>query len=198
MLRETVGQVVIHIPFAESVHLRRITLKLGTILAGRRSAPVWLMYVCVFGVGRGESAPRQLRIYVNHSEIVDFEAVEYARPKLDIPLLGLEDEAGLIKVTFQSPAFSNVNTLSVFFVCLSSMPLECPLLSYLFRATPLMKQRYCITSVSRERYGHQRRKHAVNLKSLPQMRRMLPWLNVCEKRQVDSKRRPSNGGLLLL
>jgi len=84
-------QLVIHIPFAENVRLRSISLKLG----------------------RGELAPRHLRIYANHATIIDFEDAEATKPQLNITLQ--EGEAGVIEYPLNIPAFANVHALSVFF-----------------------------------------------------------------------------------
>jgi len=84
-------QVVIHIPFAENVRLRSISLKLG----------------------RGELAPRNLRIYANHATIVDFEDAEVTKPQLNVTLQ--EGEVGIIEYPLNTPAFANIHSLSVFF-----------------------------------------------------------------------------------
>jgi len=84
-------QVVIHIPFAENVRLRSISLKLG----------------------RGELAPRHMRIYANHAAIIDFEDAEVTKPQLDVTLQ--EGESGVIEYPLNTPAFANVHALSIFF-----------------------------------------------------------------------------------
>lgn len=84
-------QIVIHIPFAENVRLRSISLKLG----------------------RGELAPRHLRIFANHSTIVDFEDAEVTKPQLNITLQ--EGEVGVIEYPLNTPAFASIHSLSVFF-----------------------------------------------------------------------------------
>jgi hypothetical protein len=65
-------------------------------------------------VGRGEVAPRRLRIYANHATIVDFEDAEVTKPQLDVTLQ--EGEVGVIEYPLNTPAFANVHSLSVFFV----------------------------------------------------------------------------------
>jgi len=84
-------QVVIHIPFTQNVRLRSISLKLG----------------------RGELAPRHLRIYANHAMIVDFEDAEVTKPQLNVTLQ--EGEVGVIEYPLNTPAFTNIHSLSVFF-----------------------------------------------------------------------------------
>ncbi|KAF9653487.1 DUF1000-domain-containing protein [Thelephora ganbajun] len=84
-------QVVIHIPFAQNVRLRSISLKLG----------------------RGELAPRHLRIYANHTTIVDFEDAEVTKPQLNVTLQ--EGEVGVIEYPLNTPAFANIHSLSIFF-----------------------------------------------------------------------------------
>lgn len=64
--------------------------------------------------GRGEVAPRRLRIYANHATIVDFAEAEDVTPHLNISLL--EDETGVAEYPLRSAAFANVYSLSLFFV----------------------------------------------------------------------------------
>lgn len=84
-------QIVIHVPFTENVRLRSISLKLG----------------------RGELAPRHLRIFANHTTIVDFDDAEVTKPQLNITLQ--EGEAGVIEYPLNTPAFASIHSLSVFF-----------------------------------------------------------------------------------
>lgn len=65
-------------------------------------------------VGRGEQAPRHMRIYANHAAIIDFEDAEVTKPQLNITLQ--EGEAGVIEYPLNTPAFSNIHSLSIFFV----------------------------------------------------------------------------------
>ena len=65
-------------------------------------------------VGRGELAPRHLRIYANHATIVDFEDAEVTKPQLNFTLQ--EGEVGVIEYPLNTPAFANIHSLSVFFV----------------------------------------------------------------------------------
>lgn len=65
-------------------------------------------------VGRGELAPRHLRIFANHTTIVDFEDAEVTKPQLSITLQ--EGEVGVIEYPLNTPAFASVHSLSVFFV----------------------------------------------------------------------------------
>jgi len=84
-------QVVVHIPFTQNVRLRSISLKLG----------------------RGELTPRHLRIYVNHTTIVDFEDAEVTKPQLNVTLQ--EGEVGVVEYPLNTPVFANIHSLSVFF-----------------------------------------------------------------------------------
>lgn len=84
-------QLVIYIPFTQNVRLRSISLKLG----------------------RGELAPRHLRLYANHATIVDFEDAEVTKPQLNVTLQ--EGEVGVVEYPLNTPAFANIHSLSVFF-----------------------------------------------------------------------------------
>ncbi|OCB84857.1 DUF1000-domain-containing protein [Sanghuangporus baumii] len=84
-------QMVIHIPFIQNVRVRSILLKLG----------------------RGELTPRHLRIYANHSNIVDFAEAETTKPQLNISLL--EGETGVAEYPLRAAAFANVHSLSLHF-----------------------------------------------------------------------------------
>ncbi|KAJ8516250.1 hypothetical protein ONZ45_g6402 [Pleurotus djamor] len=84
-------QMIIHIPFAQGVRIKSLLLKLG----------------------RGESTPRQLRIYANHPNILDFNDVENTKPHLTITLL--EGETSVTEYPLRVAAFSSVSTLSLFF-----------------------------------------------------------------------------------
>lgn len=59
-------------------------------------------------------APRHLRIYANHTTIVDFAEAEEVTPNLNISLL--EGEIGVTEYPLRSAAFANVHSLSLFFV----------------------------------------------------------------------------------
>ncbi|KAL9710421.1 hypothetical protein Ac2012v2_006722 [Leucoagaricus gongylophorus] len=84
-------QMIIHIPFTENVRLRSVLLK----------------------IGRGNLAPRHLRIYANHNTIVDFADAESTNPQLDISLL--EGETGVTEYPLRVAAFSSVHSVSLFF-----------------------------------------------------------------------------------
>ena len=64
--------------------------------------------------GRGEFAPRRLRMYANHSTIVDFAEAEDITPQLNISLL--EGETGVTEYPLRTAAFANVSSLSLYFV----------------------------------------------------------------------------------
>ncbi|KAI0732664.1 galactose-binding domain-like protein [Fomitopsis betulina] len=84
-------QFIIHVPFTQNVRVKSVLVKLG----------------------RGEVAPRRLRIYANHATIVDFAEAEDVTPHLNISLL--EDETGVAEYPLRSAAFANVYSLSLFF-----------------------------------------------------------------------------------
>ncbi|KXN83032.1 hypothetical protein AN958_01854 [Leucoagaricus sp. SymC.cos] len=87
-------QMMIHVPFTENVRLRSILLKLGKI-------------------GKGEFAPRHLRIYANHNTIVDFAEADSTNPQLNISLL--EGETGVTEYPLRVAAFTSVHSVSLFF-----------------------------------------------------------------------------------
>jgi hypothetical protein len=64
--------------------------------------------------GRGEFAPRHLRIYANHNTIVDFADAESTKPQLDISLL--EGETAVVEYPLHVAAFASVHSVSLFFV----------------------------------------------------------------------------------
>ncbi|KZT03774.1 DUF1000-domain-containing protein [Laetiporus sulphureus 93-53] len=84
-------QIIIHVPFAQNVRVRSVLLK----------------------VGRGELTPRHLRIYANHTTIVDFAEAEELSPELNISLL--EGEVGVTEYPLRSAAFASIHSLSLFF-----------------------------------------------------------------------------------
>jgi len=86
-------QLIIHIPFMQNVRIRSVLLKLG----------------------RGSTTPRHLRIYANHSTIVDFAEAESesVKPHLNISLL--EGETGVVEYPLRVAAFTSVHALSLFF-----------------------------------------------------------------------------------
>ena len=68
--------------------------------------------------GRGETTPRHLRIYANHSTIVDFAEAEDATPHLNISLS--EGEVGVVEYPLRASAFASVHSVSLFFVSVAS------------------------------------------------------------------------------
>ncbi|TFK72072.1 DUF1000-domain-containing protein [Pluteus cervinus] len=84
-------QMVIHVPFVETVRLRSIMLK----------------------VGSGEYAPGRLRVFANHPTIVDFSDAESIRPQLDLQLL--EGETKVADYPLRVAAFASVNSVSLHF-----------------------------------------------------------------------------------
>ncbi|KAH9939468.1 galactose-binding domain-like protein [Amylocystis lapponica] len=84
-------QIIIHVPFTQNVRVKSVLLKLG----------------------RGEVAPRRLRIYANHPNIVDFAEAEDVPPHLNISLL--EGEIGVTEYPMRTATFANIHSLSLFF-----------------------------------------------------------------------------------
>lgn len=58
-------------------------------------------------------APRRLRIYANHTNVVDFAEAESTKPHLDIALL---DATRVTEYPLRVSAFTSVHALSLFFV----------------------------------------------------------------------------------
>jgi PITH domain len=92
-------------------------------------------FLDLFHLGRGEATPLRLRIYANHPSIIDFSDAESTRPQLDINLLD-----GQIEVTeypLRVAAFTNINSLSLFFVRPFQNPKIIQLHNERSRANPL-------------------------------------------------------------
>lgn len=66
--------------------------------------------------GRGAVAPRRLRLYANRPTGVGFDEAEVLRPQLDIALL--EGETSVTEYPLRVAVFSNVFSISLFFVSL--------------------------------------------------------------------------------
>ena len=88
-------------------------LKLGTCTA-RINGLAALLLTPIGDSGRGELTPRRMRIYANHSNIVDFSEAEDVTPQLNINLL--EGETGVTEYPLRTASFANVHSLSLFFV----------------------------------------------------------------------------------
>lgn len=73
-----------------------------------------LLVLVLIDPGRGETTPRHLRIYANHSTIIDFADAETTRPQLSISLL--QGETTVTEYPLRVAAFANINSLSIFFV----------------------------------------------------------------------------------
>jgi len=84
-------QLIIHVPFLESVRIKSILLK----------------------IGRGESAPQQLNIYANHHTIVDFADAESMTPQSGISLR--TGETGVVEYPLRVATLASVTSLSLFF-----------------------------------------------------------------------------------
>ena len=102
-------QLVIHVPFTQNVRLRSILLKLGEFMFN--FVTLALRYIAL---GRGDSEPRQLRIYANHVHIVDFAEAEDIAPQFDISLL--EGQSGVTEYPLRAAVFANIHSLSLHFV----------------------------------------------------------------------------------
>ena len=149
-------EVIIHIPFTQSVNLRSVLLKLGS------SVSIRSLHACNrFFAGRGEFTPQRMRIYANYPNIVDFSEGEDLAPHLDITLSTDMESVQAYPVNQGSTAFVSVNSLSLFFVRSSS--LYCFVMLMLTLLKCRVKQRAtrfrdCIISAFGARVGGFRRK----------------------------------------
>ncbi|KAF8342759.1 PITH domain-containing protein [Cantharellus anzutake] len=84
-------QLIIHVPFIESVKVRSVLLK----------------------PARGETCPQRLRIYANQPSGVDFADAENIKPHLDMSIL--EGDTGVTEYPLKVAAFTNVSSLTLFF-----------------------------------------------------------------------------------
>jgi len=84
-------QLIIHVPFLESVRIKSILVK----------------------IGRGESAPQQLNIYANRHTIVDFADAENLTPQFSISLR--TGETGVVEYPLRVATLASVTSLSLFF-----------------------------------------------------------------------------------
>ncbi|KAF8637244.1 hypothetical protein AX17_002955 [Amanita inopinata Kibby_2008] len=84
-------QLIIHIPFIESVRVKSVLLKLG----------------------RGEFAPQLLHIFANHPTIVDFSDAENMKPQMSVSLL--TGETGIVEYPLRVATLSSITSLSLFF-----------------------------------------------------------------------------------
>ena len=66
--------------------------------------------------GRGAVAPRRLRVYANRPTGVGFDEAEVLKPQLDLALL--EGETSVTEYPLRVAVFSNVFSISLFFVSL--------------------------------------------------------------------------------
>ncbi|KIK26099.1 hypothetical protein PISMIDRAFT_95931 [Pisolithus microcarpus 441] len=83
-------QMIIHVPFSETVRIRSVVLKLG----------------------RGEYTPRHLKIYANYPNIIDFTDAENTKPHFNISLL--EGETSAVEYPVRVAAFRSVHSLSLY------------------------------------------------------------------------------------
>lgn len=68
--------------------------------------------------GRGGVAPRRLRLYANRPTGVGFDEAEVLKPQLDLALL--DGETSVTEYPLRVAVFSNVFSISLFFVSLIS------------------------------------------------------------------------------
>jgi hypothetical protein len=73
-----------------------------------------------------------LRIYANHTSIIDFEDAEVTKPQLNVTLR--EGEVGVVEYPLNTPAFANIHSLSVFFVSFTLKHLRWSILPISVRA----------------------------------------------------------------
>jgi hypothetical protein len=115
-------------------------------------------------LGRGELAPTHLRIYANHTAIVDFSDAQAFSPQMNISLLDGQD--GVTEYPVRVPSFATVTSLSLFFVSSSSMRT----LDIYWRTSLCSRIRWaerlpvCITLALRETYAELCANLVVNLK----------------------------------
>jgi hypothetical protein len=77
----------------------------------------YAIFIGLACAGRGEMTPRQLRVYANRANIIDFSEADDIQPSLNISLL--EGETGVTEYPLRKAAFSSINSLSLFFVRIS-------------------------------------------------------------------------------
>jgi hypothetical protein len=87
-------QLIIHIPFIESVRIKSILIK----------------------TGRGELAPQNLNVYVNAPTIIDFSDAESGNVKAQLEVALKTDESGVVEYPVRAAVLGNVTALSLFFV----------------------------------------------------------------------------------
>lgn len=59
-------------------------------------------------------APQRLRVFINNPPSSDFGDLEDTKPHLDVALQ--EGEAGVVEYPLRAPAFTNTNSITLFFV----------------------------------------------------------------------------------
>jgi PITH domain len=75
-----------------------------------------LILRCHGSPGRGGAAPRRLRLYANRPTGVGFDEAEVLKPQLDLALL--DGETSVAEYPLRVAVFSNVFSISLFFVSL--------------------------------------------------------------------------------
>ncbi|KAF8324736.1 galactose-binding domain-like protein [Amanita rubescens] len=84
-------QLIIHIPFIESVRIKSILIK----------------------TGRGELAPQNLNVYVNAPTIIDFSDAESGNVKAQLEVALKTDEPGVVEYPVRAAVLGNVMALSL-------------------------------------------------------------------------------------
>ena len=93
-------QLIIHVPFLESVRIKSILIK----------------------TGRGDLAPQNLNVYTNPPTIVDFADAESGNVKPQLETALKTDEPGVVEYPVKAAVFGNISSLSLFFVSLNEFP----------------------------------------------------------------------------
>ncbi|KAF8697241.1 hypothetical protein AX14_001420 [Amanita brunnescens Koide BX004] len=86
-------QLIIHIPFLESVRIKSILIK----------------------TGRGDLAPQNLNVYTNAPTIIDFADAESGNVKPQLEIALKRDESGVVEYPVKAAVFGNITALSLFF-----------------------------------------------------------------------------------
>ncbi|KAG9047231.1 hypothetical protein FS837_002753 [Tulasnella sp. UAMH 9824] len=82
-------EMIVHVPFTENVRVRSVVVKLG----------------------RGETCPRRVRLYVNSPHGIDFS--DESKPTQDLALLENAEQA--VEYPVRVSAFASVNSITLFF-----------------------------------------------------------------------------------
>ena len=181
--------MILHIPFTQNVRLKAILLKIGEFLPSDVHCRA-----LNHSKGRGDNTPRHLRIYTNHSTIVDFQDAETTTPQLNISLL--EGEARVVEYPLRIAAFASITSISLFFVRPPLLSLRTATNDVCISSRPRAKlsaerSQGCTTSVSRAMRGHLIKIPTRSSTYQLRTRQMPPLPIDCLKRQVG--RGPQRG-----